>query len=156
MSRRAGLSVDLSRQSEWDRPARKRALSTRGIPLRCYPAHAAATSSLGYPGISGGRRVEQRVLALFIEDGHYARHLAARGEGHLTGAIDNMDDQTIVQQARRFQLAPGALSRFYLNVKAAWFWATEIRPPHISLLRYGRSIVLLRRTDASKRKHIVK
>lgn len=43
------------------------------------------------------------------------------GEGglHLTVAIDNVDDLAIVQQARRFQLAPGALSRFYLDVKTA-------------------------------------
>jgi hypothetical protein len=66
--------------------------------------------------------------------------LAARGL-HLTVAIDNVDDQAIVQQARRFQLAPGALSRFYLDVKTArsgWFWATAIRPPRILWLRYGR------------------
>ncbi|HDV6331194.1 TPA: PLP-dependent aminotransferase family protein [Klebsiella michiganensis] len=98
--------------------------------------------------LRGGHRAEQRALALFIEEGHYARHLAAMrrlyrkrqqqlreilaqelrhpyelfgGEGglHLTVAIDNVDDLAIVQQARRFQLAPGALSRFYLDVKTA-------------------------------------
>ena len=91
--------------------------------------------------LRGGHRAEQRALALFIEEGHYARHLAAMrrlyrkrqqqlreilaqelrhpyelfgGEGglHLTVAIDNVDDLAIVQQARRFQLAPGALSVF--------------------------------------------
>ncbi|WP_433671517.1 PLP-dependent aminotransferase family protein [Klebsiella michiganensis] len=98
--------------------------------------------------LRGGHRAEQRALALFIEEGHYARHLAAMrrlyrkrqqqlreilaqelrhpyelfgGEGglHLTVAIDNVDDLAIVQQARRFQLAPGALSRLYLDVKTA-------------------------------------
>ncbi len=98
--------------------------------------------------LRGGHRAEQKALALFIEEGHYARHLAAMrrlyrkrqlllrdalaeelvqpyellgGEGglHLTVAIENVDDREIVQQARRFQLAPGALSRFYLNVKTA-------------------------------------
>lgn len=98
--------------------------------------------------LRGGHRAEQRALALFIEEGHYARHLAAMrrlyrkrqqqlreilaqelrhpyelfgGEGglHLTVAIDNVDDLAIVQQARRFQLAPGALSRFYLDVNTA-------------------------------------
>ncbi|STV79021.1 transcriptional regulator [Klebsiella michiganensis] len=83
---------------------------------------------------------------MFIEEGHYARHLAAMrrlyrkrqqqlreilaqelrhpyelfgGEGglHLTVAIDNVDDLAIVQQARRFQLAPGALSRFLPGCK---------------------------------------
>ena len=96
--------------------------------------------------LRGGHRAEQRALALFIEEGHYARHLAAMrrlyrkrqqqlreilaqelrhpyelfgGEGglHLTVAIDNVDDLAIVQQARRFQLAPGALSRFLPGCK---------------------------------------
>lgn len=98
--------------------------------------------------LRGGHRAEQKALALFIEEGHYARHLAAMrrlyrkrqqqlrdvlaqelnhpyellgGEGglHLTVAIDNVDDQAIAQQARRFQLAPGALSRFYFDAKTA-------------------------------------
>jgi GntR family transcriptional regulator/MocR family aminotransferase len=43
--------------------------------------------------------------------------LAARGL-HLTVAIDNVDDQAIVQQARRFQLAPG-IKPFLLDVKTA-------------------------------------
>ena len=112
------------------------------------PALAEAARGAVGSLLRGGHRAEQRALALFIEEGHYARHLAAMrrlyrkrqqqlreilaqelrhpyklfgGEGglHLTVAIDNVDDQAIVQQARRFQLAPGALSRFYLDVKTA-------------------------------------
>ncbi|MGC0102292.1 PLP-dependent aminotransferase family protein, partial [Enterobacter asburiae] len=96
--------------------------------------------------LRGGHRAEQRTLALFIEEGHYARHLAAMrrlyrkryrqlrevlcaelysphrilaGEGgmHLTLAIDGIDDQRLVEQARAFQLAPAALSGYYLEVK---------------------------------------
>lgn len=96
--------------------------------------------------LRGGHRAEQRTLALFIEEGHYARHLAAMrrlyrkryrqlrevlgaelhtphrilaGEGgmHLTLAIDDIDDQTLVAQARAFQLAPAALSGYYLEAK---------------------------------------
>lgn len=96
--------------------------------------------------LRGGHRAEQRTLALFIEEGHYARHLAAMrrlyrkryrqlrevlaaelhvphrvlaGEGgmHLTVAIDGVDDKAIVQQARAFQLAPAALSGYYLDTK---------------------------------------
>ncbi|WP_139541453.1 PLP-dependent aminotransferase family protein [Klebsiella spallanzanii] len=98
--------------------------------------------------LRGGHRAEQRALALFIEEGYYARHLAAMrrlyrkrqqqlretlagylthpyelfgggGGLHLTVAIENIDDDAVVQQARRFQLAPAALSRFYLNAKTA-------------------------------------
>lgn len=96
--------------------------------------------------LCGGHRAEQRTLALFIEEGHYARHLAAMrrlyrkryrqlrevlsaelhtphrilaGEGgmHLTLAIDGIDDQKVVAQARTFQLAPAALSGYYLEPK---------------------------------------
>ncbi|MFH2814552.1 PLP-dependent aminotransferase family protein [Enterobacter ludwigii] len=96
--------------------------------------------------LRGGHRAEQRTLALFIEEGHYARHLAAMrrlyrkryrqlrealsaelhtphrilaGEGgmHLTLAIDGIDDQKVVEQARAFQLAPAALSGYYLEPK---------------------------------------
>jgi GntR family transcriptional regulator/MocR family aminotransferase len=94
--------------------------------------------------LRGGHRAEQRALASFIEKGHYARHLAAMrrlyrkrqqqlrealaqeitvpcevlgGEGglHLTVAMEGFDDRTIAQQARQFQLAPAALSHFYLD-----------------------------------------
>ena len=96
--------------------------------------------------LRGGHRAEQRTLALFIEEGHYSRHLAAMrrlyrkryrqlrevlvtelhtphrilaGEGgmHLTLAIDGIDDQKLVEQARAFQLAPAALSGYYLEAK---------------------------------------
>ena len=96
--------------------------------------------------LRGGHRAEQRTLALFIEDGHYARHLAAMrrlyrkryrqlrealnaelhvphrilaGEGgmHLTVAIDGIDDRQLVEQARAYQLAPAALSGYYLDTK---------------------------------------
>lgn len=95
--------------------------------------------------LRGGHRAEQRTLALFIEEGHYARHLAAMrrlyrkrykqlrevlnaelhvahrvlaGEGgmHLTVAIDGIDDKAVVQQSKFFQLAPAALSGYYLDV----------------------------------------
>lgn len=98
--------------------------------------------------LRGGHRAEQRALALFIEEGHYTRHLAAMrrlyrkrqlqlraalagefscpyailgGEGglHLTVTIEDIDDNAVVLQARRFQLAPAALSRFYLDAKNA-------------------------------------
>ena len=94
--------------------------------------------------LRGGHRAEQRALACFIEEGHYARHLAAMrrlyrkrqiqlcevleqelivphelmaGEGglHMTVAIDGIDDVTLVRQLRAHQMAPGALSSFYLN-----------------------------------------
>jgi GntR family transcriptional regulator / MocR family aminotransferase len=94
--------------------------------------------------LRGGHRAEQRTLALFIEEGHYARHLAAMrrlyrkryrelrdalhaelhvahrvlaGEGgmHLTVAIDGIDDKWVAQQARQYHLAPAALSGYYLD-----------------------------------------
>ncbi|MHA0864776.1 PLP-dependent aminotransferase family protein [Enterobacter wuhouensis] len=96
--------------------------------------------------LRGGHRAEQRTLALFIEEGHYARHLAAMrrlyrkrylqlrealdaelatahrilaGEGgmHLTVSIEGIDDRRLVQQARAFQLAPAALSGYYLDAR---------------------------------------
>lgn len=98
--------------------------------------------------LRGGHRAEQRALARFIEEGHYARHLAAMrrlyrkrqaqlhealeqeltvehsvmaGEGglHLTVAIEGIDDVELVRQARQHQLAPSALSTFYLNPQHA-------------------------------------
>ncbi len=36
---------------------------------------------------------------------------------HLTVAIDGINDKAIVQQARAFQLAPAALSGYYLTPK---------------------------------------
>jgi len=94
--------------------------------------------------LRGGHRTEQRALAGFIEEGHYARHLAAMrrlyrkrqtqlrdalaqaldvphcihgGEGglHLTVEIAGIDDVRVAELARQYQLAPAALSRFYLN-----------------------------------------
>jgi GntR family transcriptional regulator/MocR family aminotransferase len=94
--------------------------------------------------LRGGHRVEQRTLAHFIEEGHYARHLASMrrlyrkrqaqlraaieqeltlphcisaGEGgmHLTVKIAGIDDGKVVDLARQFQLAPAALSRFYFD-----------------------------------------
>lgn len=96
--------------------------------------------------LRGGHRAEQRTLALFIEEGHYARHLAAMrrlyrkryrqlreilsselriahrvlaGEGgmHLTVAIEGIDDKAVVQHAKAFQLAPAALSGYYFDEK---------------------------------------
>lgn len=110
------------------------------------PALAKATRPAIGALLRGGHRAEQRALALFIEEGHYARHLAAMrrlyrkryrqlrealsaelhvahrvlaGEGgmHLTIAIDGIDDRAIVEQARAFQLAPAALSGYYLDTK---------------------------------------
>lgn len=98
--------------------------------------------------LRGGHRAEQRALACFIEEGHYARHLAAMrrlyrkrqaqlhdaleqeltvphqlmaGDGglHMTVAIDGIDDVALVHQARLHQMAPGALSSFYLNRQQA-------------------------------------
>lgn len=98
--------------------------------------------------LRGGHRAEQRALACFIEQGHYARHLAAMrrlyrkrqaqlrlaleqeltvphdvmaGEGglHMTVAIAGIDDVALAQQARAHQMAPGALSSFYLNREQA-------------------------------------
>lgn len=94
--------------------------------------------------LRGGHRAEQRTLALFIEEGHYARHLAAMrrlyrkrykqlrdalhaelhvphrvlaGEGgmHLTVAIDGIDDKAVARQASQYQMAPAALSGYYLD-----------------------------------------
>lgn len=43
-----------------------------------------------------------------------------RGRGlHLTMAMEGIDDQAIAQQARQFQLAPAALSHFYLDPQRA-------------------------------------
>ncbi|EPV8392048.1 TPA: PLP-dependent aminotransferase family protein [Klebsiella aerogenes] len=112
------------------------------------PALAEAAQEAIGALLRGGHRLEQRALALFIEEGHYARHLASMrrlyrrrqqllreavasefalaneiwgGEGglHLTVAIDGIDDVQIVEQARRYQMAPAALSRFYLNQQTA-------------------------------------
>lgn len=98
--------------------------------------------------LRGGHRAEQRALARFIEEGHYARHLAAMrrlyrkrqaqlhdvlaqeltvphqlmaGEGglHLTVAIEGIDDVELVRQARLHHMAPSALSTFYLNRQLA-------------------------------------
>ena len=108
------------------------------------PALADAVQDVIGTLLRGGHRTEQRALARFIEKGHYARHLAAMrrlyrkrqqqlrealaqeitvpcevlgGEGglHLTVAMEGFDDQAIAQQARQFQLAPAALSHFYLD-----------------------------------------
>ncbi|HEC2615507.1 TPA: PLP-dependent aminotransferase family protein [Raoultella ornithinolytica] len=111
---------------------------------------ALAQAAQGFVGslLRGGHRAEQRALALFIEEGHYARHLAAMrrlyrrrqlqlrevlaaeltqpfallgGEGglHLAVAIDGIDDGAVVEQARLYQQAPAALSRFYLDTQRA-------------------------------------
>lgn len=110
------------------------------LPPSIAKAASPAIGSL----LRGGHRAEQRTLALFIEEGHYARHLAAMrrlyrkryrqlrevlnaelhvshrvlaGEGgmHLTVAIDGIDDNAIVQQAKAYHLAPAALSGYYLD-----------------------------------------
>ena len=90
-----------------------------------------------------GHRAEQRTTALFIEEDHYARHLAAmrrlyrkryrqlrevlaqsfirriaflpEKEDAPALAIDGIDDQRLVEQAKAFQLAPAALSGYYLQ-----------------------------------------
>lgn len=98
--------------------------------------------------LRGGHRAEQCALARFIEEGHYARHLAAMcrlyrkrqmqlhdaltqeltvahrlmaGEGglHLTVEIEGIDDVEWVRQARLHQMAPAALSPFYLDAQRA-------------------------------------
>lgn len=98
--------------------------------------------------LRGGHRAEQRALANFIEEGHYSRHLAAMrrlyrkrqtqlqdvlkqeltvphrlmaGEGglHLTVEIEGVDDIEWVRQARLHQMAPSALSPFYLEKQHA-------------------------------------
>ncbi|HHL3949976.1 TPA: PLP-dependent aminotransferase family protein [Klebsiella pneumoniae] len=92
--------------------------------------------------LRGGHRAEQRALASFIEKGHYARHLAAMrrlyrkrqqqlrealaqeitvpcdvlgggGGMHLTVAMEGVNDRTLAQ------LAPAALSHFYLDPQRA-------------------------------------
>ena len=97
---------------------------------------------------AGDTVAEQRALASFIEKGHYARHLAAMrrlyrkrqqqlrealaqeitvpcdvlgggGGMHLTVAMEGVNDRTLAQQARQFQLAPAALSHFYLDPQRA-------------------------------------
>ncbi|MFK3661031.1 PLP-dependent aminotransferase family protein [Scandinavium sp. NPDC088450] len=94
--------------------------------------------------LRGGHRTEQRALAHFIEEGHYARHLASMrrlyrkrqgqlreaialelktphtvsgGEGgmHLTVQMAGIDDGNIADLARHYQMAPAALSRYYLD-----------------------------------------
>lgn len=111
---------------------------------------ALAQAAQGFVGslLRGGHRAEQRALAMFIEEGHYARHLAAMrrlyrrrqlqlrevlaaeltqpfallgGEGglHLAVAIDGIDDGAVVEQTRLYQQAPAALSRFYLDTQRA-------------------------------------
>ena len=111
---------------------------------------ALAQAAQGFVGslLRGGHRAEQRALALFIEEGHYARHLAAMrrlyrrrqqqlrevlaaeltqpfallgggGGLHLAVAIDGIDDGAVVEQARLYQQAPAALSRFYLDTQRA-------------------------------------
>lgn len=114
------------------------------LPPALAKAAAPAIGAL----LRGGHRAEQRTLARFIEEGHYARHLAAMrrlyrkryrqlrevlsaelhvehrvlaGEGgmHLTVAIDGIDDKEVVQQAKAYQLAPAALSGYYLDASRA-------------------------------------
>ncbi|POP46806.1 DNA-binding protein [Superficieibacter electus] len=108
------------------------------------PALAGALEPAIASLLRGGHRAEQLALAHFIEEGHYARHLAAMrrlyrkrqaalrealaseltfphqvygGEGglHLTLTLENVDDVMLAEQARRYHLAPGALSRLYLK-----------------------------------------
>lgn len=112
------------------------------------PALAEAVKPIVAALLRGGHRAEQLALAHFIEEGHYARHLAAMrrlyrkrqgalrdalaselscphqvrgGEGglHLTVVLDKVNDVALAEQARRYQLAPGALSRLYLDPTAA-------------------------------------
>jgi len=112
------------------------------------PALANAAAPVINSLLRGGHRSEQLALAHFIEDGHYARHLAAMrrlyrkrqaqlrealqngfdlehrvlgGEGglHLTLSVPGMNDLNVVREARRFGLAPHALSRFYLQPSPA-------------------------------------
>lgn len=114
------------------------------MPRALAQAAAPVISSL----LRGGHRGEQLVLAHFIEDGHYARHLAAMrrlyrkrqmqlrealdcglgyehqilgGEGglHLTLSVPGINDLDVVREARAFGLAPHALSRFYLQPEPA-------------------------------------
>ncbi len=111
-----------------------------------------ALAQVAGPAISsllrGGHRGEQLTLARFIEDGHYARHLAAmrrlyrkrqgefaggaasrddgstsrlwRRRGNAFNVVDpGIDDVVVVREARKAQLAPHALSRFWLQPDAA-------------------------------------
>lgn len=111
------------------------------------PALARAAQPAIQSLMRGGHRAEQRALARFIEDGYYARHLAAmrrlyrsrqqqlsdglhqtltqpyslsgeKGGMHLTVVIDDIDDVRVADEARNFQMAPAALSRFYLAPSA--------------------------------------
>ena len=45
------------------------------------------------------------------------RVLAGEGGMHLTVAIDDVDDKVVVQRAKQYQLAPAALSGYYLDAK---------------------------------------
>ena len=78
--------------------------------------------------LRGGHRAEQRALASFIEKGHYARHLAAmrrlyrKRQQQLREALAQeitVPCDVLAQQARQFQLAPAALSHFYLDPQRA-------------------------------------
>lgn len=45
--------------------------------------------------------------------------LGGGGGMHLTVAMEGVNDRTLAQQARQFQLAPAALSHFYLDPQRA-------------------------------------
>ena len=110
------------------------------MPLALARAVQPAIHSL----LRGGHRTEQLALAHFIEEGHYARHLASMrrlyrkrqgqlrealtqelthphsisgGDGgmHLTLHLEGVDDGWVADKARQYQLAPAALSRYYLE-----------------------------------------
>ncbi|MGY5958130.1 PLP-dependent aminotransferase family protein [Kosakonia sp. BK9b] len=112
------------------------------------PALAQAAGSAISSLLRGGHRGEQLTLARFIEEGHYARHLAAMrrlyrkrqehllavldqemttahriygggGGMHLTLSVPGIDDFALVREARKWQLAPHALSRFWLHPDAS-------------------------------------
>ncbi|WP_200552950.1 PLP-dependent aminotransferase family protein [Kosakonia sp. LAM2021] len=112
------------------------------------PALAQAAAPVIGSLLRGGHRAEQLTLARFIEEGHYTRHLAAmrrlyrkrqahllealhseiRVEHHIYGgggglhlalSIPGIDDQALVREAHKLQLAPHALSRFWLKQNAA-------------------------------------
>lgn len=112
------------------------------------PALAQAASPVIGSLLRGGHRGEQLALAQFIEEGHYARHLAAMrrlyrkrqeqlreiikreiaiphqvlgGEGglHLTLAIAGINDLALVSEAHKYSLAPHPLSQFYLSPSGA-------------------------------------
>jgi GntR family transcriptional regulator/MocR family aminotransferase len=73
---------------------------------------------------------------------------------HLTVAIDGIDDKAIVQQARAFQLAPAALSGYYLdtnqgqtglvlgygNTSASQFTSGIRRLQHLITLQQGGKV----------------